>query len=139
MQMYNTIEGGPCVLRPTGSSVGDNPAAGQITSKSLCFSKFDSNGDVTIDESCKKNGCHFDSNNIAISCKRDNADPEPIGPWQEDMSKKEKARRHRGWSNQFGFPWEIGLYWNLTVGGEKLSPFVKENGNNSELDKLYNL
>ena len=43
---------------------------------------------------------------------------EAVGPWNEGLSKKEKSSRHsQGWSNQFGFPWELGMFWNLTVGG----------------------
>ena len=45
--------------------------------------------------------------------------------WQEpnadnfnDLGRKTQENiKACAWSNQFAFPWEIGMYWNLTVGG----------------------
>ena len=37
--------------------------------------------------------------------------------WDELSKKTQQNIKACAWSNQFAFPWEIGMYWNLTVGG----------------------
>ena len=41
---------------------------------------------------------------------------EIIGPWHEGVT--DSTQRHsQGWSNEFAFPYEVGFFWNFTVGG----------------------
>ena len=117
MAMENTIEGGPCVLRPTGRMNHDNPSAGKITSNG-CFQGVDDNGEVKIKKNCADKGCHINSDGVAVSCTLQTPYSDPEGPWTEDLSKKEKQARHAAWSNMFAFPWEVGFYYNFTVGGK---------------------
>ena len=57
-------------------------------------------------------------NNVVQNPQVQNVQPQITGPFSEDMSNKEKQYRHNcGWDNQFAFPYEIGMYWNLTTGG----------------------
>ena len=37
--------------------------------------------------------------------------------WNDLAKKTQTNIQVCAWSNQFAFPWEIGMYWNLTVGG----------------------
>ena len=36
------------------------------------------------------------------------------GPWREGLT-DQSNRHYHGWNNQFAFPYEIGLFWNLTT------------------------
>jgi len=49
--------------------------------------------------------------------------PATTGPWRYSMDGKEKVWRHsNGWNNQFAFPWEVGMMYNLTVTGDVQRP-----------------
>ena len=37
--------------------------------------------------------------------------------WNAFSKRTKNAIKACAWSNQFAFPWEISLYWNLTVAG----------------------
>ena len=37
--------------------------------------------------------------------------------WEDFSKRTQNNIKACAWSNQFAFPWEIGMYWNLTVGG----------------------
>ena len=115
MYLYNTTEGGPCVLRPIPSNAFDGPTPGQSVWQK-CVSGVDSNGQCEIYDKCTDAWC--DKNKVVHGGRLEGVMPELHGPWSEDMSGNEKQQRHNtGWNNQFAFPWEIGMYWNLTVGG----------------------
>ena len=117
MQMWNLSEGGPCFLRPTPTISYDNPAAGK-TSAPYCVVGHDENGQCIINQIHKCRNAWCDEHNVVHGVAPLPAYPEATGPWTEDLSDEEKIRRHcQGWSNQFAFPWEIGMYWNITVGG----------------------
>ena len=65
---------------------------------------------------CKNAMCNEDK--IVIGAGLNTKDDLITGPWSEDLPQKERQERHScGWNNAFAFPWEIGMYWNLTVGG----------------------
>merc|ERR1711962_1200150 len=38
------------------------------------------------------------------------------GPWAEhqDDATERRNRHAQSWNNEFAFPWEVGMYWNLT-------------------------
>ena len=46
----------------------------------------------------------------------------PDGPSDATFDKLQFRTKMRmdgcAWNNQFAFPWEVGMYWNLTVGGD---------------------
>ena len=43
---------------------------------------------------------------------------EPFDEVKDTLTKKERWALHgKAWRNEFAFPWEVGMYHNLTVGG----------------------
>ena len=53
---------------------------------------------------------------------------EPNADNFNDLDKKTQQNiKTCAWSNQFAFPWEIGMYWNLTVGGAGKRAMGKKN------------
>ena len=98
MYMWNTTEGGPCVLRPIKG------------------------GSVRYAESnCGKRGAWCDDNNVVHGGKLSTVTKEITEPWwsaKDSYGPRQLADVHyKGWNNAFMFPWEVGMYWNLTVGG----------------------
>ena len=113
-------------MRPIGSSCYDAPASHEITNP-YCFT-----GVVDSDGQCIPNSAYSSTklcknavcgeNNVVQNPQVQNVQPQITGPFSEDMSNKEKQYRHNcGWDNQFAFPYEIGMYWNLTTGGLYIS------------------
>ena len=117
MMAWNTTEGGPCFLRPTPADAADSPNPEKMALNN-CVKEVDSNGTCVINEKagkrCENTWC--DENNIEHGSKLAGARPLVEGAWHENAT-DQKHRHASGWNNQFGFPWEIGLYWNFTVGG----------------------
>merc|ERR1711892_320682 len=116
MYAWNTTEGGPCVLRPSGALAADSPNPDKIT-HSKCIKEIDSNGKCVPNTAyswCKNVWC--DENLVEHDAGYDRALAEVVGSWTEDASDKQN-RHNTGWDNRFAFPYEIGLYWNFTVGG----------------------
>ena len=117
MYLWNTDEGGPCVLRPTSEGAYDNPAAGTMSNG--CVSYVDADGQCVM----KKFGCNTatcDENHIQLNARTANTYKEPVGQWTDSLSTKEKGERHNaGFNNQFAFPWEIGFYYDFTVSDSK--------------------
>merc|ERR1712226_1088145 len=119
MYLWNTDEGGPCVLRPTSQGAFDNPAAGSMSDD--CVDYVDDSGQCVIDKRCKNAWC--DDNNVIHDGNPAQSYPEPEGAWNEDLNDADKGQRHNsGWNNQFAFPWEIGFYRDFTVGGDAQRP-----------------
>ena len=117
--VWNTPEGGPCVMRPIQYNCYDAPSSDKITNPN-CFTGVDSDGKCiphsgySSTGQCKNAVC--DENNVVHNPTIGNVQPQITGPFSEDMSAKEKQYRHNcGWSNEFAFPYEIGMYWNLTT------------------------
>ena len=50
----------------------------------------------------------------------------PDGPSDATYEKLSSTTQTRisscAWSNQLAFPWEVGMYWNFTVGGDSHRP-----------------
>merc|ERR1719483_861574 len=86
-------------------------ATNQCVEKNL-----DTNGTCVIKNRsrCKDTWC--DANNAQHGAYLENVAPEVVGPWTENATDQQQ-RHSSGWNNQFAFPWEIGLYWNISVGG----------------------
>ena len=102
-------------MRPVPTDSFDSPAKGLIQ-RFKCVDGVDSDRKCVIGKSCK--GAYCDEKNILHGGKIEAIQEEAVGPWKEDMSEDErKSRKVQGWENQFGFPWEIGMYWNFTTGG----------------------
>jgi len=119
MYLWNTDEGGPCVLRPTSQGAFDNPAAGSMSDD--CVDYVDDSGQCVIDKNCRNAWC--DDNNVVHDGNPAKSYPEPEGAWNEDLDSNDKGGRHNsGWNNQFAFPWEIGFYRDFTVGGDAQMP-----------------
>ena len=118
MYLWNTDEGGPCVLRPIPASSWDAPTSGQYVDTNCAT--VEGYGPTAQCEGKNSKKCPNASceNGIIKGGKFAKVVSKVEGPWSEDLSSKDRANRHRqGWNNAFGFPWEIGLAWNLTVGG----------------------
>ena len=115
MYAWKTPEGGPCFMRPTPAIAGDSPNPDQIQRKD-CVIKSEKNGDCEINKSidgCEKAKCE---NFVLKNAKLQKPGNLITTPWIPNAS--DKSQRHaQGWNNQFGLPYEIGLYWNMTVGG----------------------
>jgi len=120
MYLWNTTEGGPCFLRPTGSKSADSPSP--KTSSNRCLGSIDADWKAQVDTTrggCKK--ASFTDQNVQIGAR--NARPlaeVDDRPYSEDFDKKERQNRHTtGWSNTFAFPWEISSFWDFTTSTEK--------------------
>lgn len=85
-------------MRPVQSEDYENPAAGKVT-KSSCVVGVDEAGNCKFSKTCKGKNAYCDENNVVYG-----------GPTEDPSWTK-------GWSNQFGFPWEVGMYWKFHVGG----------------------
>jgi len=118
MMAWNTTEGGPCFLRPTPASAFDSPNPDKMAFPH-CVEKVDSNGTCVISTTwgrkCQNTYC--DENNVEHNSSLAGVDPQIEGPWTDNAT-DQRWRHSESWNNQFAFPWEIGLYWNFTVGGE---------------------
>jgi len=117
MMAWNTTEGGPCFLRPTPATAFDSPNPDKMAF-SHCIERVTSNGtcvkSTKYKSKCKNVYC--DENNIEHGAALAGKDPIIDGAWTEN-AEDQRWRHSEGWNNQFAFPWEIGLYWNFTVGG----------------------
>lgn len=114
MYSWNTPEGGPCFLRPIPVSAADAPNASRII-YSKCVSSVDDEGKCVIDTSLNKcKDAYCDENNVEIGVSTTSVNDPVVGAWSADASDLQN-RHNSGWNNQFAFPWEIGLYWNLTT------------------------
>jgi len=138
--VWDTPEGGPCVLRPVLTNCPDNPHWDdpQTTLSSECYSDIDKEtGEPSFGKYGKKlckdaefvtttteTGYEF---NLLKGGKAETARDlkyddkywkEPnLDNWNDLAKKTQTNIQVCAWSNQFAFPWEIGMYWNLTVGG----------------------
>ena len=118
MYSWDTIEGGPCVLRPVTDKAPDGPDPYHFTFH--CVEGYDQDWKPILKTDRMCSAAWADENNIIHGAKYE-------GPWSEDyiiggfnaslpMTPLEIATRHAvGWNNQFAFPWEVGAYWNLTT------------------------
>ena len=113
---WNTTEGGPCFLRPTADRAFDGPNSEKMA-YNKCLVKIKKNGKCKIDKSsrwCANAKCTKDL--VMTGQKTLGRKSEISGPWSEDAADFQD-RHNQGWNNQFALPYEVGLYWNFTVGG----------------------
>ena len=116
MYAWNTDEGGPCVLRPTGSVSSDSPNPDKIAYKK-CIKRTESKTQCVVDTTSKEcTNVWCDENLVEYGADLEGAKPKVVGPWTEGLTDQNNRHIH-GWDNQFAFPYEIGLFWNFTVGG----------------------
>lgn len=117
MYGWDTPEGGPCFLRPTGARSWDAPNPDKIifdkcvlnvTADGTCIMNEDV---VTTSGKCVNAWC--DENQIEHGVEPYGAYSVVNGSWYEGVEDAD-TRHVTGWNNQFAFPWEIGAYWNLT-------------------------
>ena len=155
--MWNTTEGGPCILRPIVSYAYDAPNADKIARR--CVTNLNPDGTCKIDTGhwsgkCKNVRCNDKMVEIGGGIQQQYK--EVTKPWIEwitpeirnvaldfsegfekryneilartDRSIWKKAENDdiSSWNNQFAFPWEIGMYWNLTT--DLSSPGQKPSG-----------
>merc|ERR1712066_742836 len=88
MYAWDTTEGGPCVLRPTGSLSADSPNPDKITYHK-CVKEIDSNGKCVADTSsnrCKNTWC--DDNLVEHDAGLAGANAEVVGPWTEGLRRR---------------------------------------------------
>ena len=133
MFLWNTTEGGPCLLRPIRNQCWDS-ADPAHNIKDYCVGDMTTWGPdatpVITSKHCKPPKADgwidtTDGNNILKGIpymetfhKIDTpyADVDPTDFENDDDYKFELRRRwHCGWNNQFAFPWEISSYWNFTT------------------------
>jgi len=117
MYAWNTTEGGPCFMRPTPATAADAPNPDKMASNK-CVTKVENGKCVmnTKERLCKNAYC--DENLVVHGALPEGASRAVSGPWVDNQSPFDIATRHnQGWSNQFAFPWEIGMYYSFQVGG----------------------
>jgi len=118
MMVWNTTMGGPCILRPTEISAPDGPYKGRFQSPK-CVTRVEEDGTCVIDKKskwCKNAYC--DERGVIMNSRMESKWTFYEGPWRFSLPTREKSHRHAtAWSNQFAFPWEVGMMYNFTVGG----------------------
>ena len=144
---------GPCVLRPIAPECPDAPAWDQLACgpKSTDWTgvigpdgKLDHGKCIKETKSCKKADCN--DKNVAI----DGTAPKRIDElWpqykldytkgHEDTpeEKKMKSRIHTcSWENNFGFPWELGMYWDVKVKGDSEISYCEGGGGDEDFGTI---
>ena len=124
---WNTTEGGPCVLRPTKPKHLDSP--NPRVGAHRCFENF-FNGTCTnkkTNSKCTNVVCN--EKRVEIGAKVDfvmqvfdtpwnasemNCDGAGLGGVGKCDSTAAIKRHTASWNNAFAFPWEVGMYHNLT-------------------------
>ena len=115
MYSWDTIEGGPCVLRPVQGRQPDGPDPEHNTKNCVTGYELDENNIV---QPIKKDSCSdawFDEDTIIHGAPYTAPFDEVVGPYNSSDPSEKQLRHNSGWNNQFAFPWEIGAYWNLTT------------------------
>ena len=117
MMMWDTPEGGPCLLRPTPSMAADSPDTEHLPTE--CVEGYDEDWRPIISTTTK--GCEnawADEDNVIHGATYVSPLAECPGPYSsvDQSDYREVLNRHNtAWNNQFAFPWEIGAYWNFTA------------------------
>ena len=118
--MYNwdTPEGGPCLLRPSGSNSADSPDPTHETY--TCVLGIAEDGRPIMDSNTARcrNAWADDDNVIQGAGYQDALAECGATPYSEvDRTDEDevKCRHATGWNNQFAFPWEVSAYWNFTT------------------------
>ena len=117
MMMWDTPEGGPCLLRPTPSDAADSPDTEHLPEE--CVEGYDEDWRPII--STGTSGCEnawADDDNVIHGAAYTDPQDLCVGPYSvvDQTDDTEKWLRHStGWSNMFAFPWEVSAYWNFTT------------------------
>jgi len=106
MDLWDTEDRGPCFFRPTNLNQPANPAYAEHGIQVLqpCGNGVDAKGNTIVDTSAKCRGAEFDENGIEIA------------------GREQRPFATRGWANQFGLPYELGLYYDFEVSGPANRP-----------------
>ena len=120
MYLWNTTEGGPCVMRPIAPDSWDAPNPNGLGDTS-CVVGLDENDECVINTSSRRmkrlcGNAKCDEDRIVSGMSKKRTQQKVEGPWKAGL-KDQQQRHNQGWSNQFAFPYEIGLFWKLTTGG----------------------
>lgn len=110
---WNTPEGGPCFLRPVTGGKWDAPNKEMNTEK--CVERLNEDNSVKmVDYHPECKNAKLDENRAVIGAEASYDSVGFEGPWKEGLSDQQE-RHNTGWSNEFGFPWELSSYWNFTT------------------------
>lgn len=122
MAHWNTTEGGPCFLRPTKAAAPDGPNPHRQAFPN-CLKEINSTGHCVFSDTYKSKCANAwcDENRVEHGAGLDRVKPLIETPWYPNAT-DEMARHTQAWSNQFAFPWEVGMFWNFSVGGEAQRP-----------------
>ena len=116
MYSWDTIEGGPCVLRPVQGRAADGPDPEHFTQDCVNGYELDENNNIQpIKTTGKCSNTWFDEDMIIHGAPYKDPYDEVVGPYNSSDPSEAQLRHGTGWNNQFAFPWEIGAYWNLTT------------------------
>lgn len=119
MYAWDTPEGGPCLLRPSGSDSADSPDPTHHIY--TCVTGYEQDGRPILDSAHRCRNAWADDNNVIHDAGYD--DPLEVcdGPYSEvdrenpDNDDLVKCKHTTGWNNQFAFPWEVCAFWNCTT------------------------
>ena len=129
--LFNTTEGGPCLMRPMPPNSWDAPNPKELTNPQ-CIEDWragglegwdgqDWTGECRINKgtrACKKAYCGEtkDGYRVLRDAGQITQGAKVEGAWANHQdNKKERAARHaQSWNNEFAFAWEVGMFWNLT-------------------------
>ena len=104
---------GVCLFRPSDDCWDTPNPSGYVNND--CITKVDCDGKCIINtKKCPDAYC--DENNIVHATKTHMKKLKKLVGRYVDDPKSAAARHVCGWSNEFAFPFELGMYWNFTMG-----------------------
>ena len=151
MYLWNTDASGPCVLRPIAPECPDAPAWDKLACGPSSLEnwtgvigpdgKFDRGKCKQEKKSCKKATC--DDRNVAIGGNTSKKNP-PLTPAYElnyiNRTKEEEkmiSKIHTcSWENNFAFPWELGMYWDVKVRGDSEISYCEGGGGDEDFGTI---
>jgi len=126
MYLWNATHGGPCVLRPTHFNSNDSPFTGNFLKKGCVEGINEEDGSCVIASSRRCGSVYCDEKGVLHGSGRGDVESRlssSTGAYSEDLPMNERGNRHNNaFSNQFAFPWEVGMMYNFTVGGDSQIP-----------------
>ena len=148
--VWNSDASGPCVLRPIKPDCYDSPASDKLAcgpTSTNWTGIIDANGKLDHGK-CKKSKKCGDCNdkNIAIGGNTPNNNFKPPPQYELDYSedhvdsKEEKNFKKKihscSWENNFGFPWELGMYWDVKVKGDSEISYCEGGGGDEDFGSI---
>ena len=150
MYLWNSDASGPCVLRPIKPDCFDSPAADQLacgpeltdwTGVIGPDGKLDHGKCIKRTKSCTSGDCNDKNvaiggntpknskNKLKLQYELDYSDP--------TKDKKMKQRIHScSWENNFAFPWELGMYWDVKVRGDSEISYCEGGGGSEDFGTI---